>query len=266
MNVFHARRGLVLAALLVATSVSALAQSNINPLDFTYVYKRIGGEVGLSSVWQSGSYTAGCGTFEKGAKINPLIAVSYDQPIGTTFRIEAMVGYQGRLLSSTYNSRESVVLQTSNTMLPVDIDFENDGTASFQYLFAVPSFKFYPVKNFFVGAGFGINLLLSATTQYTKTIISRTVDLSDLGQTEVFYPESESSDPYTKTFDPQDRSDASGIGLDGVAYLGAEFNATDDVYIVPRLLYTYPFTSVLSAPSLKENTLQFLVGVRFNMK
>lgn len=264
-NGLHVQMMLVLLALLCSTVASNAQRSSNDPLEFSYIYNRIGGDIGLMSVWQSGSYVAGCGVFERGARLNPLLALSYDQPVGNIFRLEAMLGYQSRGLSSRYNSRENVVLSTQNAEIPVDIDFENLGSANFHYLFALPSMKLYIVDEFFVGGGIGFNVLLSASTQYTKNILSQTVVIDDLGLTEVFYPESESSDPYSKVFEPESRSDASTVGLDGVGYVGAEFRATNDMYITPRVLFSYPFTSVLSNPSLSTYALQFLVGVRFNM-
>ena len=104
---------------LFAVAVAPLgAQMNVNPLDFEYVYPRIGGDIGLSSVWQSGTYIAGCGRFDVGAQINPVIALAYDHPLSNSIRIEALLGYQGRSVSSSFNSREPVVLATSSGEIP----------------------------------------------------------------------------------------------------------------------------------------------------
>lgn len=252
--------------LLVTISLPLRAQMDVNPLDFAYVYPRFGGDIGLSSVWQNGVYTAGCGRFETGAQINPVIALAYDHPISNRIRIEGLLGYQGRSLASTYNSRENVVLQTSNGAVPVDIDFENVGNARFSYAFLLPSVKVYLFGTLFAGAGVSANILLSSSTQYTKNILSKSIMIDDLGLSEVYYPESESSDPYSKVFPEEEPENVSGFGLDGVVYLGGELALSSDVTIVPRVLMTIPVTPVITDPELTLSTLQFLIGARFNIR
>jgi hypothetical protein len=247
------------------------AQRDVNPLEFSYEYPRIGAEFGLSSVWQSGVYYAGCGRFTEGAKINALIAAAYDRPMGSSFRFEALLGFQGRSLSSSYPSRENVPLVTDGAggdrqVIRVDVDFENIGSASFSYLFLLPSAKFYFTKGLYAGAGINASLLMTKTTQYTKNIVSKTASLGELGLWTVSYSPEESSDPYSKVFPEEEIQDASSIGLDAALYVGAEFAVAKRLKLGPRLLYTIPFTPVLNTPEeLKLNTLQFLLGVRYEL-
>lgn len=257
-----------LLVLLAAATLPTSAQMKVNPLDFEYLYPRIGGDIGLSSVWQNGVYNAGCGRFETGAGINPVIALAYDHPLAQSMRLEVLAGYQGRSISSTYNSRENVVVRTAGTperSQPVDIDFENIGTASFSYVFLLPSVKYYVTGRFFAGAGLSANILLSASTQYTKNFLSKTVMVDGQGLSEVYYSDAESSDPYSKVFPEEKPANVTSFGLDGVVYAGGEFNVTGDVTLVPRVLMTIPFGPVLTEPDLGLMTLQFLIGARFNL-
>jgi hypothetical protein len=72
--------------IILSGSVSLYAQRNVNPLEYSYDYPRIGAEFGLMSVWQSGVYSSGCGRFVEGAKINSIISAAYDKPMGRGFR------------------------------------------------------------------------------------------------------------------------------------------------------------------------------------
>lgn len=259
----------MLAATLLVPQILR-AQGDDSPLDPIDQYPRIGGEVGLSSVWQSGSFTARCGVFEEGSQIDPIIAAAYDYPFSnrfrdSRFRFEALLGYQGRSVTGSYTSRENVVLETANGPARANVDFENVGNARFGYLFFLPSVKFYITRGLYAGAGVNAGLRLGSSTQYTKNILSRSVTVPDFGPAEVYYPEEESSDPYSKVFESEDRPDASSISLDAAAYIGAEFPIGRKMKIGPRILYTIPFTSVFSNPELKLNTLQFLIGVRINL-
>lgn len=258
------------AALILAADITpAYAQGEDNPLEFRTEFQRIGLEVGLSSVWQSGRYLAGCGDFNEGAKINGIFALAYDYPIiPEVLRFEALLGYQGRSIKSTYNSRELVPIRTTDASVypDVSVDFENVGEASFSYVFLLPSVKLYPTKAIYVGAGLSANLLMNASTQYTKNIISKTVDIPDVGLSEVFYSEQESSDPYSKVFAEEDRSDASSFGLDAAIFVGAELPIGRRLKLGPRLMYTIAMNPVLENPELKLNSLQFLVGVRFDLQ
>lgn len=268
MTVF---RGLFVAGValftLIAGQQQVWSQGQDNPLEFRTEFQRIGGEIGLSSVWMSGKYLINCPEFTEGAKINPVIALAYDYPIiSGALRFEALAGYQGRSITSTFNSRENVSVRSQNGIYPdVDVDFENVGEARFSYIFLLPSMKYYFTKGIYAGAGLNVGLLLGATTQYTKNILSKTVDINEVGISEVFYPEQESSDPYSKVFPEEDRSDASTLGLDGAFYVGAELPLGRRIKIGPRLLYTLPFTPVFTNPDLKLSTLQFLIGLRFDL-
>lgn len=240
------------------------ATKGSNPLGPNLIdYPRIGLEIGLSSVWQSGSYQAGCGDFKEGARINPLIALAYDHPLSSSLRFEMLAGFQARGVSSSYNSRENVLLNTNNGFVRTDVDFENLGDFNAGYLFVLPSVKLFVTRGLYVGAGLDAAFMTGASAQYTKNILSRTIDINELGLSEVYYPEGESSDPYSKVYPQEDRSDASGFALDAAFYAGVEFAVNAKVKIGPRLLYSLPLTSVLNNPDLKLNTFQFLIGGRY---
>ncbi|MDB5033742.1 MAG: hypothetical protein JWQ98_983 [Chlorobi bacterium] len=263
-----------LAALSVASGNSLRAQGGggeDSPIEFRTEFPRVGGELGFASVWQSGTYDAGCGHFEKGFRINPFVAGAYDMPFPPFnrpgFRFEALLGFQGRSVKSSYNSLEQVVLVAEDSShARVDVNFENVGTADFTYVFFLPSMKYYITKGFYAGAGLNLGLLLSSTTQYTKNISSKTVDVKPLGLSEIYYPAGESSDPYSKVFDKESRTDASSLGVDIAAYVGAEFALGHGWKLGPRILYTIPMTTVFKSPDLKLNTLEFLVGARYDLR
>jgi len=251
-------------ALVVLPTIS-FGQSEDSPLEPTDVYPRIGAEFGLSSNWQSGSYVARCGVFLKGSHVSPLFAVAYDKPMSSVVRFEALLGLQGRGVSSAYNSSENVVLQTPSGPARATVDFENLGTLSASYVFIMPSAKLYVTPGLYLGAGLSGGLLLGASTQYTKNILTKTVVVDDLGLSEVYYPAGESSDPYSKVFDEESRDDAGGFALDGVAYVGAEVRIGPRLKIGPRIMYIVPFSSILPDPELKVNAMHFLVGVRYSL-
>jgi hypothetical protein len=257
----------VASALVLLAGSHAFAQGlEQSPLDYRYEYPRIGGELGLTSVWQTGAYDAGCGHFVEGGKINPIIALAYDRPMGGGFRFEALLGYQGKSVSSSYNSREKVVLNTNNGLVRADVDFENVGRATFSYFFLLPSMKLYITNGLFVGAGVNAGLLATRTTQYTKNILSKTVNLGELGISTVAYPSGESSDPYSKVYPEEEIKDANGVGLDAAFYVGGEFPISKRFKLGPRLLYSLPLIPVVSQPEeLKLNSLQFLIGIRYNL-
>ncbi len=256
----------------------AAAQED-NPLDFKDNSKRLGLEVGFSSAYQSGSYSAGCEIFEKGAGLNVIIAAAYDQEFAGDFRFEALLGYQGRSISSRFNTREPIALATETVPVIAQVDFENFGDANFSYLFLQPGVKFYPFKNLYGGAGMSVNYLLGASTQYRKDIISRTIELPELGLSEVFYSEDQSSDPYSMVYASESRDDASSITVDAVLMLGAEFYVGPTVAtpiesgqkrklaIGPRLQYIIPFTNALSdgERAISLGAFQFLVGFRYEL-
>lgn len=264
----------VTCAFIIFSSLSLHAQED-NPLDFTQKVRRLGVEIGFSSVWQDGIYQTGCGAFEKGAGVNLYIAAAYDQEFGKVFRFEGLVGYQGKSVQSSFNSRENIGVSTNSGPVNAEVDFENVGTANFSYIFAQPSVKFYPFSGVYVGAGASANLLMSSSAQYTKNILSRTVNLNELGLSEVFYSTDQSSDPYSMVF-PEEEIDASPVTFDGVVYVGAEFKVgksyTDPLgtqrkrlALGPRLQYSMPFVPALTADpyELKLHGLQFLIGLRY---
>jgi hypothetical protein len=254
-------------AIMLAGGAARLLAQGSTPIDFQDQFQRVGGEIGLTSVWQSGQYGARCGLFEKGAKINPMIAAAYDYPLSGALRFEGLLGYQGASISGSYNSRELVVLQASeNRAVRVPIDFENVGEAHFSYIFLQPSLKLFVVKGIFIGAGLNAGLLTGASTQYTKNILTKSVEIPDLGLSEVYYPESESSDPYSKTFDEEDRTDAAGFAVSAVAYAGVEVNLSPKLTLAPRITYGIPFTPVFTDPDLKLNALQLSLGVRYELR
>ncbi len=258
-------------ALLSAGAVSAQttqggAAPGANPLDPGFKDPpRIGLEVGFSSAWMGGRFQVGCGDFEKGARLNPLIALAYDQTLGGAFHFEGLLGFQSRGLIGTYNSRENILATTNNGNIRTDVDFENVGRFSASYFFVLPSVKFYFTKGLYAGVGASAGFLTGASAQYTKNILSKTISSSELGLAEVFYPESESSDPYSKVFEEEERPDAAGFALDGVFYVGAEIPVNKKLKIGPRLLMTVPFTSVLSDPEMKISTFQILIGGRYTL-
>ncbi|MBC8145615.1 MAG: hypothetical protein H7X80_08505 [bacterium] len=256
---------LVAGFIALLTCVSAThAQDYVDPIEFSYDYPRIGGEIGLVPTWQSGMYRTGCGEFVEGSRINPIIGVAYDFPIiDQLLRVEALAGYHSRGVASTYNSRETVILQTAGGTARVDVDFENEGELNTSYVFLMPSMKYYILDALYAGAGPLVSIGTGSSSQYRKTIISKVVQIPELGASEISYPEEESSDPYTKIFEPEDRPDVKGFGLDLVAYVGAEFKLGDRMKIGPRMSFTLPVTTVIDDPELKIFSFQLTIGLRY---
>jgi hypothetical protein len=259
------RLGLFLLALIATASV-ARAQASVNPIEFSYEYPRIGLEIGLAPTWQSGMYRTGCGEFTKGARINPIIALAYDHPIvDHELRFEVLLGWLSHSVSSSYNSRETVVLQTSGGTSRVDVDFENEGDFNATYFFALPSLKYYVLPGLYAGAGVCAGVLAGASSQYKKTILSKSVLIPELGLSEISYPEEESDDPYTKIFPKEERPDAEGFALDIAAYVGAEFKVGERLALGPRVLFAFPITTVVSDPELKLSSMQITLGARYEL-
>lgn len=257
------RLGLLASLLLTCASI-ARGQAAVNPIEFTYDYPRIGGEIGLTPTWQSGIYRSGCGEFVEGARINPLLALAYDHPIvDDVARFEILAGWMLHSVSSRYTSRETVVLQTDRGTARVEVDFENEGDLSVSYFFLLPSVKIYLMEALYAGGGLSAGLLSSATTQYRKTILTKSLMIPELGLSEVSYPEEESDDPYTKIFPEEERPDAQGFALDLALYVGAEFKLSERLHVGPRILFAYPVTTVLSDPDLKLLSMQLTLGVRY---
>ena len=250
-----------------------------NPLDFRGVSNRLGLEIGFTSVYQIGAYSAGCEVFNKGAGANFLIAAAWDRSMGSRFRFESLLGYQGRSIASRFNSREVIGLATETGPVNAEVDFENIGRANFSYIFVQPGVKFYPFRNLYAGAGASVNFLLSGRTQYQKDILSRTVELNELGLSEVFYSDAESSDPYSMVYAEEGRDDAGGVTFDAVLMIGGEFyvgkttsnpiemTEKKKLSLGPRLQYTIPFVNALSdgERAMKLGSFQFLIGMRYEL-
>lgn len=254
----------ILAGLLLSI-VAASAQMSVDPIEFSYDYPRIGGEIGLAPAWQSGEYVAGCGTFTEGGSINPIIAIAYDRPlIDRMLRFEVLGGWFSRGVSSAYNEREAVVVQTTEGPAALDVDFEHSADLSASYVFLMPSAKFYILESVYAGAGASANILVGASSQYTKTIVSKSRLVPALGTVaEISYPEDESDDPYAKIFPSEDRPDMTGFGLDIVAYVGAEFKLGERMKLGPRLSLALPLTNVIDEPALKLMSMQMTIGLRY---
>ena len=255
---------LILPCFLLSASV-ALSQSN--PLDEVIkTHPRIGLEVGLSSAWQSGEYLTGCGDFKEGAAINGVIALAYDHPLsGDKLRFEALLGFQGRSVSSSYNSRENVLLNTNNGLVRTDVDFENQGEFNTSMFFFLPSLKYYFGKAVYAGVGASGNFVTGGTSQYTKNILSRTVLINELGLSDVYYADGESSDPYSKVYPAEERKDVNSFTADLAFYAGLEFPITESkkLRIGPRLMYTLPLMPHVGDPELRLNSFQILSGGRY---
>jgi hypothetical protein len=250
--------------MLVSGASLARAQAMVDPIEFTYEYPRLGGEIGLTPTWQSGVYRTGCGEFVEGTRINPLIAIAYDQPvIEKLARFELLAGWMQHSVSSRYNSRDSVVLKTEGGSVRVDVDFENQGELRTSYFFLLPSIKFNILETVYAGAGVSAGFLTGATSQYSKRILTQTVMIPELGLSEISYPEEESSDPYTKIFEEEDRPEAQAFALDMAIYVGAEFKVGERLRIGPRLLFAYPLTTIFDEPELKLLSTQVTLGARY---
>jgi hypothetical protein len=260
--VTRSRIGFVLAVLTL--SISAARAQTVDPIEFAYDYPRVGGEIGLIPTWQSGMYMTGCGEFTEGTRINPLIALAYDSPIvDRELRIEVLAGWLSHGVSSRYNSRETVVLETAGGTARVEVDFENEGEFNASYFFLLPSIKFYILESLYAGAGLSAGILTNASSQYRKTIVSKSVLIPELGLSEISYPQEESDDPYTKIFPAEERPDAQGFGLDIAAYVGAELKISERLKLGPRVLFAYPVTSVVNDPELKLLSMQITIGARY---
>lgn len=253
----------------------AAYSQGVNPLEPEFERRRFGAELGIASVWQSGTYLSGCGRFDEGAGVKPVIMLAYDHPWIENMRFEALVGYQDRSVSSTYNSREDIpvyVRTTANedsSIIRVPVDFENLGVAEFTYIAIQPSVKFYFTKALYVGGGMSGNILLSHKTQYIKNIISKVVDINGIGLSEISFSSGESTDPYSKVYSESSTPGANGFTLDGAVYIGGELQMTRRLFIGPRLTWTIPFLASLHNPlladDLKLNTLQFTIGFRYGL-
>jgi len=258
---------LLLSCFFLSASAALSQPQPSDPLgEVLRTHPRIGLEVGLSSAWQSGEYLTGCGDFKEGAAINGVIALAYDHPLsGDKLRFEALLGFQGRSVSSSYNSRENVLLNTNNGLVRTDVDFENQGEFNTSMFFVLPSLKYYFGKAVYAGVGASGNFVTGASSQYTKNILSRTVLINELGLSDVYYAEGESSDPYSKVYPAEERKDVNSFTADLVFYAGLEFPITESkkLRLGPRLMYTLPLMPHVSTPELRLNSFQILIGGRY---
>jgi len=266
LHLVRVRRTLLCALVgCLSAAVTLHAQSEDSPIDPRDVFPRVGLEVGLNFVEQTGTYIARCGTFPKGGRTNPFFGLLYDNEIASGLRYEVMLFWQGKGVSSSYLSTEPVVVQTPDGRQATAVDFENVGDFNASYAGVMPSIKWFPTRGLYAGAGLGAGLLLGASTQYTKNIVSKVVPVNNIGLSEVYYPESESSDPYSKVYEAEDRPDAAGFALDGVLFVGAEIPIGSRVRFGPRLMLQLPLTSVLENPELKLGAFTATLGLRYNL-
>ncbi len=262
---------LTLACLFAAPQL--LAQGEDDPLAPRTVNQRIGGELGFSALWQSGVYEAECGRFETGARITPFIAVAYDYALTRALRFEALLGYRGYGVSSSYTSRELAVIDVVDPDAPdgsstarVNLDFENVGTANFTTIFLMPSVKLYPTKGFYFGAGANVGLIMGGTSQYTKNILSKAVNVENVGLTEVSFSVKDASDPYSMVYDPQPIKNKSSLGMDLIGYIGAEIPFGRHLRMGPRITYQMPLTPIVTDPELKFSSVTLTLGARWEIE
>jgi|GEM_PF-1579545 len=252
---------------LLPTSIVMLPSDQSDPLGTQTTdtsTSRIGVEIGLNYAMQKGLYRIGCGTFDQGAELNPTTAAAYDLMLAGPLCFEALLGVQGKSVRGGYQSWETLALTFDNgASVPFDVLFENSGTASFTYLFFQPSVKAYITKAIYAGGGGNIGLLVGARAQYIRTIVTRSAVVNDLGLTEFYFDPSESSSRYTKVFPEESIFNTANIVIDGVIYIGAEFQAIGDFVFGPRLQYSLPVTAAVSMPELRLSGLQFSIGARY---
>ena len=238
-----------------------------DPLSPIYNYQRIGIEVGADIASQDGSYSVGCGTFDEGATANVIVGAVYDKPVGDFFRLELYGGFRQRNVSGDYTTTEASIIQTGiDQFVETDLTYDNIGEANFLYLFGQPSFKFYPVKALYIGAGVNIGFPLSAELTYTKDILTKTVTLESGEIVEAFYPASDASNPHSRAFPSQDPDNVSPLLIDPVAYLGAEIRIGRRWYLGPRLTYGLPIMAVITDPELKLSSIQGTIGIRYDLR
>ncbi|MCB9214808.1 MAG: hypothetical protein R3F28_01550 [Candidatus Kapaibacterium sp.] len=237
-----------------------------DPLSPIFNYQRVGVEIGADFTSQEGSYMVGCGTFTEGAGTNLIAGAVYDKPVENIFRIELMGGFRTRHISGNYTTTEPSFIQTADGFVEADLTYDNIGDARFLYLFGQPSFKFYPVKALYVGAGVNLGFPLSVEMIYTKDILTKAVTLESGEIIEAFYPSGEASDPHSKVFPSLDPDNVSPLLIDPVIYLGAEIRLNRRMYLGPRLTYTLPVMGAISDPELKLTSLQGTIGIRYDLR
>lgn len=254
-----------LALALLSAPVLLAQGGEDNPLETRDVFPRVGAEFGLNFVEQSGTYIARCGTFPKGARTDPFFGICFDDEFAKGLRYEVMLFWQGKGVSSSYISTEPVVVETPDGRQTAAVDFENVGDFNASYIGLMPSAKWYPTKGLYAGAGLGVGFLLGANTQYTKNIVSKVVQVNNIGLSEVYYPETESTDPYSKVYEAEDEPNAAGLALDGVIFVGAEIPIGSRIRFGPRLMLQLPLTPVLDNPELKLGAFTVTLGFRYNL-
>lgn len=261
-----ARLTVATAGLILATAATAFGQSD--PSEFTTEFPRMGIEVGLPIVSQSGTYAVGCGVFDEGSDIGLFLAGAYDYPLTRRegFRLEGLAGFQLRTLNSSYDSAEATVIRTgANQFITRDVTYSNLGDATFIQFSILPSVKF-TTKSFYVGAGLGLNLTFSASTSYSKQIVTKVVFDNAGNATEVFYPQGETDDIYTKEYPSEDPDNVAAVAFDGMVYAGYEFTIYKRLKVGPRLAYMLPLTATITDPELKLSSLVGTLGVRYSLQ
>ena len=263
------QRYIVLSLPLIALLGLALGSAGCahhDPLSPIYNYQRVGVEVGLDATNQEGTYMVGCGTFSEGSGTNLVLSAAYDKPIEDIFRIELTGGFRTRHVSGRYSTSETSYIQTGEGFVEADLTYDNIGDARFLYIFGQPSFKFYPIKPLYIGAGLNIGFPLSVEMVYTKDILTKTVTLESGEIIEAFYPATEASDPHSKVFPTFDPDNVSPLLIDPVLFIGAEIRLGRRLFIGPRLTYTFPVMGAISDPELKLTSLQGTLGFRYDLR
>lgn len=255
---------------MICLLTSPLVPQVSNPLGQQTEFPRLGIEVGLPIISQSGTYAVGCGVFDEGSDLGLFLAGAYDYPLNPFkegFRVEGLAGFHLRTVHSSYDSAESTTIRTgSNQFITRDVTYSNLGDASFIQFSVLPSIKYYPFRAFYIGAGVGVNLTFSANTSYSKQIVTKVVTDNTGKATEVFYPQGETDDPYTKEYPSEDPENVAGVVFDGMVYAGYEFSIYKFLRVGPRLAYMLPLTATITDPELKLSSLVATLGVRYSIR
>lgn len=215
-------------------------------------------------------------TSEHGSPPGFSASLAYDVKLGrgteSQFRLEGLLGVRTLEVEARYPQREIAPIHVSDgsdmegdtlNARYIPIDYENVQRGTFVYLSLAPSLKYYPVPALYAGAGVDVGVLLKGSTQFTKNIVSKVVQVEGYGSTEVYYPASESADPYSKVFPAKDRDDASKIQVGGVLFAGGEIPLSESLVIGPRVSCMIPFTSVLPTHELRAVTFGVTLGLRY---
>ncbi|KXK51619.1 MAG: hypothetical protein IPM61_07420 [Chlorobi bacterium] len=265
---FFTRLAGATAGIILAATPCAFGQSS-DPSEFITEFPRMGIEVGLPIASQSGTYAVGCGVFNEGSDLGLFLAGAYDYPLTRRegFRLEGLAGFHLRTLNSSYDSAEATTIRTgANQFIARDVTYSNLGDASFIQFSLLPSVKYYPFRAFYVGAGIGLNLTFSASTSYSKQIVTKVVTDNTGKATEVFYPQGETDDPYTKEYPSEDPENVAGVVFDGMVYAGYEFTIYKRLKVGPRVAYLLPLTATITDPELKLSAIVATLGVRYSLQ